>query len=101
MAQRILNMFYERNTFDRYDARSKPATQAQLNVLNEMGVPVNQSLTYESADRLIKQNWDRWKQLAPTPKQEYFLQMNALWEDGMNRGEADALIKRIKGPNSF
>jgi hypothetical protein len=73
-----------------------PATANQLECLAELGVRATPGLSYREADRLIKENRERWARLPPTEAQRHFLQYRAWWREGMTRGEATDLIARIK-----
>ena len=71
------------------------ASQAQLDLLARMGVSHHSWLNAYQADKLIKQNEDKWAQLPPTEKQVKFLTNRGRWRPGMLGKEASELIARI------
>ena len=79
----------------------KPASPAQVKLLQTMGIPVSSGLRSDQADRLIKSNIDYWSGLPPTMKQESYLRRFHQWKAGMNRREATDTIAKIKGGQDF
>ena len=79
-----------------YHNREESATPAQRQCLESMGVRLDSWLSASAADRLIKENQEKWAQLPPTERQRQFLQYRGRWREGMNRAEATDLIGRIK-----
>ena len=70
------------------------ASPAQLDCLSQMGVEYDNGISSAEADRLIKQNKDKWEKLPATAKQRSMLQ-KGLWKEGMTRGEATKLIEKL------
>jgi hypothetical protein len=79
-----------------YHSPYKDATPAQRQLLKSMGITRHLWLSMADADRLIKENRDRWAELPPTDGQKRYQQWRGRWREGMNRGEATELIARIK-----
>ncbi|OAI41504.1 hypothetical protein AYO40_00275 [Planctomycetaceae bacterium SCGC AG-212-D15] len=79
-----------------YNPYQKPASPRQLNLLHEMGIPVQLPLSVSEANRLIQMNIERRNSLPPTDVQTNYLQMNGLWRPGMTRGDADKAISELK-----
>jgi hypothetical protein len=79
-----------------YHSRAKLATEHQLACLKEMGLNPDRPLSSYDADKLIKGNQEKWAKLPPTRYQKEFLVERYLWRDGITRGEATELIRKVK-----
>jgi hypothetical protein len=84
-----------------YHNPCKPASEAQIRLLQQMGILLPATLNSYQADQLIKANYRRWATLPPTEKQEVFLRNRGKWRPGLTRAEVSELIGDIKGINQW
>src|ERR1700735_1274907 len=74
----------------------KHASQAQMACLVELGIKTEGYVSAAKADRLIKENEEKWALLPPTGKQQRILEFHNAWQRGMTRGRATELIALIQ-----
>lgn len=80
-----------------YHNPTRPASENQRKVLQEMKVSIPARLNSSEANDLIKAHYWQWAFLPPTKKQVNFLIYHRRWVHDMTRKEATELISKITG----
>ena len=71
------------------------ATKAQLQCLEELGIWSNGWISSHQADQLIKEHYEEWSQLPPTPRQEQLIRQRCCWHPCFTRGDATKLLGKL------